>query len=133
MSRAHLGHFKKYFAVHIYFLLVNLDARRESWKVVVAEITNFLPIFMIPFLKSETLYFTRYMTTQDKNHISPSLLQPGLAIQGCTGQWDVRRKVYYFSMLLSSFHWPDWGCRTEPSVMTMVKMRATAQICRATR
>lgn len=60
MSRAHLGHFKKYFDVHIYFLLVNSDARRESWKLVVAEITNFLPIFSIPFFIRDSLFYQIY-------------------------------------------------------------------------
>lgn len=99
-----------------------------------AKITNFPPTFIV-LLLSET-YFTRHMTIQDKNHISSSPLQPSRAIQGCTNYWDMsRRKVCYFCMLLSSFHWPDWGCGTEPSwsVMTMVSISARAQICETMR
>lgn len=57
-----------------------------------AEITNFFPIFIVPFL-SKTPYFTSYMTTQDKKHISSSPLQPSQAIKGYIGLWDWKQKL----------------------------------------
>lgn len=114
MSRAHLGHFKKCCKVHIYFLHVNLDTRKESWKLVMAEISNCLLISIVSSF-SEALYFIR-LTTMQKLCLLISM-QPDLATRCCIVHCDVcRKEVRYFSMVFP-FHWLVGECATEPSWM----------------
>lgn len=47
---------QKYFNLHFFFLIDNLDSRKESWKPVVAEVTYFLPIFIVLSFFREPLY-----------------------------------------------------------------------------
>ena len=91
LSRAHLGHVKNYFHV---LPIVNLDTRRESWELAVAEITNFPPIFMVPsfirVLILPDIWAPRMKSTS--LHLCCSQVWPCQDVQA-TGMWEVRCSI----------------------------------------
>lgn len=48
--------FQEMFHIHIPFLLVHLDTREESWKLIEVEINSSLLIFVVFFIRDFSFY-----------------------------------------------------------------------------